>query len=56
MLAAASGGEAAAGRAELLAFGFVPSLFDAVGADGLGVPLLPDVGQKAVVVGRANGT
>ena len=31
----------------LLAVGFVPPLFDAVGTDGLGVPLLPDNGQQS---------
>jgi hypothetical protein len=45
MLSPVAGGEATAGRFELLAFGFVPPLLDAVGADDLRVPLLPHVGQ-----------
>ncbi len=38
VLSPVAGGEAAAGHAELFAVGFVPSLFDTVGADSLGVP------------------
>jgi hypothetical protein len=53
LLSPVAGGEAAASRVELLSLGFVPSLLDAVGADGLRVLLLPDVGQQAVVVRRA---
>ena len=48
-----AGGEAATGRIELLILGFVESLLDAVVADGLGVLLLPEVGQDAVTVRRA---
>jgi hypothetical protein len=50
-LSPVAGGEAAASRVELLTLGFVPSLLDAVGVDGLWVLLLPDVGQQAMVGG-----
>src|SRR5208283_5532746 len=43
-------GQTAAGGIELLAFGFVTPLFDAVFADRLRVALLPDVGQQLMVV------